>query len=257
MATYQVVNREEFKDLYWKRFDSYYFAANRPVVALVLDEFPKVVTEMPICFLKQESTYLAVALLALKDNSNLFVGSDGLWITSYVPAVLRGYPFALHQSQDGESVLCVDTDSGLVSKSDGENFFDTNGTPTEQITKIVGFLSSIEQQQALTVSLCSQLARLNLLKPWSFSQSPQEPPLMIDNMYQVDTDALDKLCGDDLKSIAQTGALALAYGQIFSTNNVIKLIARADKIAREQKSSATGFSLDMSESSETLNFDNL
>lgn len=257
MASYQVVNREEFKDLYWKRFDSYYFAANRPVVALVLDEFPKVVTEMPICFLKQESTYLAVALLSLKDNTNLFIGSDGTWMTNYVPAVLRGYPFALHPSPEGESVLCVDTDSGLISKSGGEKFFDYQGTPTEQISKIVGFLSSIEQQQALTVSLCGQLAGLNLLKPWSFSASPQEPPLTIDNMYQVDTDALDKLSGDDLTSIAQTGALALAYGQIFSTNNVIKLISRADKIAREQQSPAKGFSLDMSESSQTLNFDNL
>ncbi len=257
VASYQVVSKDQFKNLYWKRFGNFHFAANRPVALVVADEMTKLVTEIPVCFLKQEAGFCAVALLGLKDNSNLFVSPDGAWIGNYVPAVFRVHPFTLQQTPDGNAVLCVDMDSGLVSDTEGQKFFGVDDAPTEEITRIANFLSGIEQQKALTQNLCQQLAELNLLKPWSFSRSPQDKPMLIDNMYQVDQDALRDIDGEALKSLSASGALTLAYGQIFSTNNVTRLIARAEAMTAAQQTRAKEIAFDMSEASGTLSFDNL
>ena len=62
---------------------------------------------------------------------DVLVAPDGRWLGGYVPACFRRHPFRLVPKQGtDQTVLCVDTDSGLVVEGDaaGEDFFDREAT---------------------------------------------------------------------------------------------------------------------------------
>ena len=55
-----------------------------------------------------------VALLGLNAGQNLFVDAAGKWQASYVPAIIRRYPFALTpRGTDGQYIVCLDEGSDL------------------------------------------------------------------------------------------------------------------------------------------------
>ncbi|MGD1213214.1 MAG: SapC family protein [Candidatus Acidiferrales bacterium] len=70
----------------------------------------------------------------------MFVGPDGRWLGSYVPAWYRGYPFRLLQQEGAdEMVLCIDESGKLIvdSKDPGEEFFAADGSPSPAVKPIL------------------------------------------------------------------------------------------------------------------------
>jgi SapC len=69
------------------------FARATNSVLLGAAESPRAVRSYPIVFTSREPR-VAVAVLGLEGNENLFVGEDGRWREGhYVPAYVRRYPF--------------------------------------------------------------------------------------------------------------------------------------------------------------------
>jgi hypothetical protein len=127
MPKYQAITRTDFANLRWKRYESYAFAAQDAVAPLVVQELPKACMSLPIAFIQQGETFVPAAVQGLQPGQNLFVSPDGRWVGPYTPAAYRGYPFALANADNGQVVLCVDTDSGLVGEDYTETFFDEQG----------------------------------------------------------------------------------------------------------------------------------
>src|SRR6056297_2371984 len=116
MPKLTAISKQNFANKSWTRFTSYQFAAKDNLTPLVVSEISKSVLNFPMAFIKQQDTFILVAVLSLTPGQNMFVAPNGQWLGGYVPAAFRGHPFSLQKAKDrDEFVLCVDQESGLIN----------------------------------------------------------------------------------------------------------------------------------------------
>ena len=116
------VNKERHAGKKIKEVSGFDFARGFHIAYVTMQEFARAASIFPIVFLedKEKDEFRPVVLLGLNSGENLFVGADGKWQASYVPAIIRRYPFALAPAgNDGQFVVCIDEESELVSDSEG------------------------------------------------------------------------------------------------------------------------------------------
>ena len=67
------------------------FASGFHIAYVTMQEFARAASIFPIVFLedKDKDEFRPVVLLGLNAGENLFVGKDGKWQASYVPAIIR------------------------------------------------------------------------------------------------------------------------------------------------------------------------
>jgi hypothetical protein len=231
---------------------------------LVGAEISKVVPVMPIGFVKQEAGYQLVAIASLQSGKNLYVAPDGKWLGTYIPSALRAYPFRLLKPENAEkSVLCINEASGLVVESteEGNAFFDDENQPAQGIKDMLNFLSEVEANLVVTEGAVNALADAGLITPWEINLKQGEEVVPVEGLFRVDEAALNKLDDEDFLTLRKAGGLAIAYGQLFSMNQLTMLERLgelqgqilAKQAANSESASLAGFSF--SEDEGSLNFD--
>ena len=188
-----------------------------PVVGV---ELAQAVLALPLAFLQEADRFVLVAVLSLKPGRNMLVGPDGRWLGSYVPAYLRAYPFRLlpHQGT-GQTVLCIDTDSGVVVEGDaaGEDFVGPDGNISPALKKALDFLNELERSRQATDVAVSALAEAGVIQPWPIKLKAEQAERTITGLYRVDEAALNALADDVFLKLRKTsGALPIAYAQMLS-----------------------------------------
>ena len=250
------ISRERHADKGWKRFDSYAFAARTALVPLVAAELPKAAMSLPIAFVRQDERYVPVAVLGLEPTTSLFVAPDGRWIGAYIPSALRGHPFALARTENGDRVLCLDEDSGLLTEAgQGEPFFDAAGEPTESLKQVLDFLQQVERNREQTTLVCDTLARLELIRPWPIQLKAGENERRIQGLFQIDESALNHASDEHFLELRRVGGLPLAYCQLLAMQHIGLLGRLADLRANAAQTTArtpAPFSL---EDQDVLKFD--
>lgn len=221
MPNYQAITRERHASQQWQRSANYAFAATDAVIALVAAEMPQAVMALPMAFIAQAEAFVPVAVLGLQPGDNLFVAPDGRWTGHYIPAAFRSYPFRLAPTEDGQQVLCIDEDSGLVANGPaGERFFNEDGQPAQVTLDILNFLNQIEQSRPATVAACAVLQTHRLIRPWPITVKTDAGEQAIAGLYQIDEAGLGQLAGDALQELARAGALAVVYCQLLSMQHL-------------------------------------
>lgn len=153
MTQFDPISRQNHNAKRFKRHANYAFATKETTVPLVGAELPKAAMALPVAFTEQAGQFLPIALMGLERGRNLFVAPDGRWLGGYIPAAFRGYPFALARTAEGQPVLCIDADSGLVTDGpEGETFFTEEGKPTKAVADILNFLQQLEKNRRKTVN---------------------------------------------------------------------------------------------------------
>ena len=238
MPKYIAVSKETHASKRWKRIDNYSFAAKDAVVPLVVQELPRALMYLPIGFIKQEEQFVPVSILGLQPGQNLFIAPDGRWIGGYTPAAYRGYPFQLADTADGQRVLVIDEDSGLVSDSEGEPFFDEEGNPAQALKDVLDFLNQVDANRKLTQHICKLLAEHLLIKPWPINLQDSEGERIVEGLYCIDETALNALPAEAFEALRQAGALPIAYCQLLSMQHIQKLGQLAQVQAQSQAHTA-------------------
>lgn len=261
MPHIQVISRERHAQQRWQRYSSYAFAAHEAVVPLAAAELPKAAMSLTLAFAEQQGVFVPVAVLGLQPGSNLWVGADGHWGAPYIPAAWRGYPFLLARTEDGQQVLCIDEESGLLTAGpEGERFFNDDGQPVQATLDILSFLTQTEQSRAAAVQACAALARHQLIRPWPITVKNDAGEQQIEGLFQVDEAALNQLPGEALQELARAGALGVAYCQLLSMQHLPVLgqlaQARAQAVATAAPP-AHDLDLEFLNRSGTIGFGNL
>jgi hypothetical protein len=210
--------------------DGYRFAENERAVPVLLAELNKVIPHYLLGFVPRGEGYTPVAVLGAQDNA--YLAPDGRWLGTYVPATLRGYPFALANAEDGQSVLAID--ATLLASDDGEALFTEDGETSDTVNKSLDFLQQCEKNRAATAQAAGKLAEHHLLVPWELAvptDAEGGTPVKLDGLYRVDEQALNALSGDVLSDL-RGAPLALAYAQLFSTGQQKAL---ADRLTFQAK----------------------
>lgn len=234
MPNFQAVSRERHAGKRWQRYTSYRFAANDAVAALVLQELPRACMVLPLAFVQAQDSFIPVAVQGLQPGKNLLVTDDGRWLAGYIPAAYRGYPFLLANSEDGQQVLCFNEDSGLLSDTDGEPFFDENGDPAKSVKDVLNFLSQVASNRQATQRACAALQQHNLIQPWPVKLQSENGEQTVDGLFRIDEAALNALDIQSLDELRTLGALPIAYCQLLSMQHLPKLGQLAQAHAAQQ-----------------------
>jgi hypothetical protein len=228
----QPLSLERHKGMGWQRFSQYGFARGATVVSLAAAEVVKAALSLPLGFVRQGDGWHLVAVLGLPPSPNLFVGPDGRWLGSYIPASLRSHPFRIVQAEGGNAMLGIDEASGLLVTSGGEAFFDAENQPSEAVRGIWSFLLEVAKGEAQLAGACNKLDGAGLLEPWPITFKKGEGLQKVDGLYRVSEPKLGALGPEAFLDLRSAGILPLAYAQMFSTGHLERLVEGAEAHAR-------------------------
>lgn len=209
------ISKECHSGRFWRRFASYGFARDRHCVPIVLAELEPAASAFPLVFCGNETGHVAPhALLHLTAGApSPFVTPDGTWRGTYVPSILRAYPFAATPAREGgEMALLVDEDSGLITDTpEDEPFFDDTGAPSAALDQVIAFFRTRAQSELATQTACAALQAAGLLSPLTPLPGMGESDAA--GLLTVDPATLDALDPAALPNLWTSGALRLAHAQ--------------------------------------------
>jgi hypothetical protein len=213
---------------------SFAFASKLHVAYVTMQEFTRAAATFPIVFIEYKENdkdeFRPVVLLGLNVGQNLFVDAAGKWRASYVPAVIRRYPFALTQAgADGQYLVCIDEGSSLVSATQGAALFDDRGEPTQVIDNVKRYLSELQQMEAATNGFSRFLAEHNMLTPLSLSVRDNSQVKNILGCYVINEERLNNLSDELFLEIRSKRYLPAVYAHLISLAQTERLVKLQDE----------------------------
>lgn len=229
------------KHLKWSvNLENYDFVAHMNSSPVLANEIPFAANEYPIVFSATATPgeYIPLAILGLKEGENLFLNEKKLFVSRYVPAFIRRYPFVLGGNKDSEMMaICIDEDSKIFVQdgSKGERLFDDNGEQSVQLKEIVEFLKDYQQRAEITKIFCKRLHDLDLLEPMQANitfKNNEAANINLTGFYVVKREKLRTLNDADILDIFKKDGMEIIYAHLQSLSNLNRLIElMADKSA--------------------------
>jgi hypothetical protein len=264
MTNWVVLSLTDHATAHWLPRSGYSFAKEQQVTPVLLAELGKLLPQYAMGFLKTEDNFQAVALTGLGEGRSVYLGADGQWLSAYVPATLRGYPFALMDRSDGQKPLCIDETQLLVNQeienADSLPLFDEKAELTEAAAELFDFVNQCEQNRALTDTACQKLADAGLMEPWviQLNRGEENVPTEIGGVYRINEELLNTLDAQVFADLRKVGALGLAYAQLFSMTQIDQLNLRDRYQDQQEKANTPSEGLeDIFSDGGTLNLDAL
>ena len=226
------LNRDAHAKYRVKPIDSFAFAKDFHLASLMVHEFARAASVYPIVFLedKDQDEFRPVVLVGLDAGENLFVDESGSWKASYVPAIIRRYPFALARLSDSEDqfTVCLDEDSPFISKKEGESLFDNAGEPTQVVENIKRYLGEMQQMEVFTQEFSRFLAEHNLFSPLNMRVSYGGQIRNITGCYSVNEERLNNLSDALFLEIRSKRYLAPIFTHLTSLSQLERLAMLKD-----------------------------
>ena len=230
------VNRERHARSKIREITSFGFASNFHIAYLTMHEFARAAAVYPIVFVedKDKDAFRPVTLLGLDAGENLFVGEAGKWEASYIPAIIRRYPFALANSgTEGQFTICIDEGSDLVSLDDkngeGSALFDDKGEPTQVIENVKRYLSELQQMDQITLEFAKTMAELNMFTPLQMRVRNGDREKNIAGCWVVNEERLNNLSSDKFLELRAKRYLPAIYAQLMSLAQIERLMQLKEK----------------------------
>lgn len=220
------LNKENHQSLRIQPINGFAFAANVHVAAVMVHEFARASANYPIVFIEdtQNDKFYPAALLGLEQNENLFVRDDGHWQASYIPAVIRRYPFALARlGEDDVFTVCVDEGSALVGQQEGNPLFDDAGEPAEVVEQVKRFLGELQQMETITDDFCRFLKSNNLFSPLNMQVRVGQKVQNVTGCYVINEQRFANLSDELFLEIRHQHYLAPIYAHLTSLSRMENL----------------------------------
>lgn len=245
MAEIHAVSKERHATQFWKPYTSYAFASKDTITPLVAQELPRAAMVLPVAFVQHEDAFVLAAVQGFIPGRNLLVDADGRWLATYVPAGYRGYPFALAVNEQGEQVLSIREDEGVLSSTEGERFFGDDGQPSKRVQGVLDFLSQFAANRTFTQRVCALLEKHELIQPWPINVKAGEREKAVQGLFRIDEAALNALPGEAYLELREAGALPLAFCQLLSMQHLSKLAELGKTLANQQTTVPAAGDLDL------------
>lgn len=200
--------------------------AKSQILPLIVHEFSKAASAMPVIFIKQNADveeYQPAGLLGLKPDENLFY-SDSKWTGDYLPAVVTHHPFAMVPTQGEESRLqmLINEDSPQISEEEGDALFE-NDKETEYLTKRKETLGNYFNSMHITREFTRALAEKDLLIEQTLSVDINGEKVQLNGLFLVDEKKLNEMSDEDHLALRKRGFLAPIYAHLGSLHQVNRL----------------------------------
>lgn len=225
------VNKDRHATKKVKQISGFKFAAQFHIASVMTHEFVRASAIYPVVFLedKEKDEFRPVALMGLDGGENLFVDGAGKWQASYIPAIIRRYPFALASTdQEGQFTVCIDEASALVNEEEGAPLFNEQGEPAEALENVKRYLGELQQMDAFTKAFCKYLAEHNMFTPLNMRVRQADQVKNITGCYVVNEERLNNISDERFLELRKTRYLPALYAHLGSLAQIERLIMLKD-----------------------------
>jgi hypothetical protein len=226
------LNSNDHAGLRVKPIEDYAYLTEVTFAPLLLPEFALACAEFPIIFINQpdSGTTQPVAMFSLKRGKNAFV-ENGRWTAGYLPATIRQAPFKLLSAKEegaSDLYLGIDTESALVSETEGERLFDDDGRETLYLQQRKSELTDFAKHSEMTAAFVALLKERELLQERTLSfEDNQGQGGAVKGLLIVDEERLKSIPAEDFADLRNRGVLSVIYAHLISLNRTRKLASTA------------------------------
>ncbi len=225
------ISKEQHAGKKVRELSDFNFASELNVASVMVHEFSKVASIYPIVFIedKENDKFRAVALLGLDSGENLFV-KDGKWMASYIPSIIRRYPFALAKTDDSDRyTICIDESCGLINDDEGQELLDKDGNPSVLIEKVKKYLGELQQMDLFTEEFVKFLKENNMFTPLNMKVKYNNELKNINGAYVVNEDRLNSLSDAKYLEFKNRHYIAAIYSHLGSLSQIERLLGFKDE----------------------------
>jgi hypothetical protein len=226
------VNKARHEGKKIKQVEGFGFAADFHIASIMVHEFARAASLYPVVFLedKEQDSFRPVVLMGIDAGENLFVGADGKWQASYVPAIIRRYPFALASAgEEGKFTVCIDEGSDLISDTEGLPLFNEQGEPAEALENVKRYLGELQQMDAFTNEFCKYMVAHNMLTPLNMRVQQADQVKNINGCYVINEERLNGLSVDGFMDLRDKRYLPALYAHLLSLAQIERLMTLKDE----------------------------
>lgn len=262
MPKWTAISSEAHAAHYWTPRQNYAFAASMQVAEIFTQELSSLLPYYAFGFTTnpQNNSFQLVALLSLGGDKNLYIDKQEQWWCKEVPASVQSYPFSVASGPEGERVICIE-ESHLTLESNNYPLYNADESLTERVSSLVEALSKMDADRQQTQEAVNALSMADVIEPWTLTVNggESEGGTTIKGLYRINETAFIALSRADFNKLRASGALVLAYAQLFSINQLGQLGKRADLRAKhiEHEVESSKHVESIFDSGGTLNFDNI
>jgi hypothetical protein len=198
------------------------------VAPITIDEFSDCSADLPLVFMKKpldDSKYIPVALLGLKKEENLVI-ENGLWKRNFLPAAFSHYPLSLtpHPDYIEKFIIRIDLGSKLVSESEGQALFNSDGTDTQFLNLSKNALSEYYRHVLISEEFMKTIKQLRLLEAGNFTVTTKKETRNVSGIYIINEKKLNQLSEEKFSSLRKKGYLMPIYAHLLSLKQTQRLV---------------------------------
>lgn len=211
-------------------------------VALAMAEMPAAAVEYPCVMTRSaDGAGRLLAITGLEHGRNLFVDAQGHWTGTYLPAVLRTWPFRLLNQYDDEGARLIAVHRPALGLARGEALFDDKGQEMPWLQTVLRELVAIDAAAATTSAAVEALYAAGVLQERALQVIlPGGRQMELTGFLSVDESRLNALDVDQAGELHRQGALALAYLHLLSLRRFRPLMERAAALEPALPASTAG-----------------
>tara|TARA_R110002167_G_scaffold116843_2_gene292309 strand:+ start:450 stop:1187 length:738 start_codon:yes stop_codon:yes gene_type:complete len=221
---------DKHKSLKVKPITNFDFVSNVNMASVMVHEFSKVAPTYPIIFLEDpaKDQFKPVALFGLEQGENLFI-KDNKWQASYIPAIIRRYPFVLAGSPDSTKfTVCIDDQSEFVDTEEGQPLFTEEGKPSKSLETVKQYLQELQKMELFTNEFVKYLAGKNLFTPMNMNLRVGKQVKSVTGAYIINEERLNKLSNESFLELREKRYLPVIYAHLASLGQMERLIGFKD-----------------------------
>lgn len=224
MATLSPIAPETHSTKTWRGPVDHRFAANDVLIPIGMSEAPRAALYLPLGFALINAAPKLVAIAGFEQRQSLLVGNDGGWLAGYLPQQYRCFPFVVASVEDGSRALCLlDDGVSLIDGPGGAPFFAIDGSLDPKVKEVLDLLVGFERDKAAADHFSKALYDAGVIRPWELTIPGPSGPRKLEGLHHVNEAAFDALEDEAFLSLRKAGALNLAYSQMISTQNLLRL----------------------------------
>ena len=218
----------------WKKVkstDNFDFVKDVHIASIMVHEFSRAASIYPIVFLEDqaEDKFRPVILTGLEEGENLFI-KDNKWEASYIPAIIRRYPFSLAKTgEDGRFTICIDEESDFVNEEVGERLFTEEGEEGEVIEKVKQYLTELQQMEIFTTEFCKFMSKNNMFTPLNMKVRVGSEIKNISGAYVINEDRFNALSDEKFIELRAKKYISVIYAHLSSLAQIERLVELQDK----------------------------
>ncbi len=216
----EVLTGEKHQDLRFSKTSSFSFASKTNLIQLSFSEIRPASRFYPIVFPANQHD-IPHAVLSLTPENNNFIDQEGKWKVSYIPFIIRLYPFLLLKTQQDESkyALCIDAAADNFKQEYGDILFTADSKPNDFTNNILKNFNTYYQEIEHTKKIFGDLNEKDILVEKQVNYDVNSEKKHIDGFKAVDMEKINSMEDAQIAQLVKTGVMPLIYDHLQSLNN--------------------------------------